>query len=133
MNADFLDITSRISEPPTWWDSYGTPRWGEFHPNMCPNIYADEVVLMEIECASCRKRFNVEMHHDMSAEIFRPITHQRLSKRPQSLHYGDPPRHNCSGGGETMNCDDRKIIEFWRKNQNYDWERVPALEVRLDE
>ena len=65
MKHTFDDIRSRISEPPSWFDSNGTPRYGEFTPNACPNIYADEVALVEIACQCCNEKFLVEIHHAM--------------------------------------------------------------------
>ena len=69
------------------------------------------------------------------------------------LHYGDPPRHdreklfrmieNIRGVsadkqgqgcvGETMNCEDVKILEFWHKSiETYEWERIGELEIELE-
>lgn len=41
MRASYSDITSRISEPPQWWDENGCPRYCEPHPTHRVNIYAD--------------------------------------------------------------------------------------------
>ena len=37
MKESYEDITSRIPESPSWYDQNGTPRYGEFSPERCPN------------------------------------------------------------------------------------------------
>lgn len=53
--------------------------------------------------------------------------------RAGTIHYGDPPRHDhhddCPAG-DTMNCIDLRVIEYWtRKNEARDWCRVAELEI----
>ncbi|MEA1904451.1 MAG: hypothetical protein U9M97_01030 [Candidatus Hadarchaeota archaeon] len=43
MQANYSDIIERIQEEPRWYDENGTPRYSEFHPKYCPNIYANQV------------------------------------------------------------------------------------------
>jgi len=31
-----------------------------------------------------------------------------------------------------MNCNDLRVIEFWQKNADFEWERVPELEMGLE-
>jgi hypothetical protein len=67
-----------------------------------------------------------------------------LSERVKdgSIHYGDPPRHGHGQGkiniggtcsGDTMNCWDLKVMEFWRRGDKkiHDWNRVAELEIDL--
>lgn len=123
MHENYDDIKSRITEEPTWYDSNGTPRYGPFSPKGCPNIYSDKVALLRIHCQACQKHFNVEMH----AGIW-----DRCSEhRPKTWHYGDPPRHECPGAGETMNCDDIAVLEFWCR-ENSEWIRKPEFEGLVD-
>jgi hypothetical protein len=49
----YEDIISRIAEPPRWYDEQGVPRYCDFAPNVIGNIYANECVLLEIECSGC--------------------------------------------------------------------------------
>lgn len=53
------------------------------------------------------------------------------------LHYGDPPRHSCGGAGETMNVDDLRIVEFWKRSRKgkkkFLLTRRRRLEVVLEE
>ena len=123
MHSNYEDILSRIQENPTWFDQNGTPRYGPFRREMCPNIYSNQVVLLLIACQSCGERFKVEMHSD----FFSPI------RNPKKLHYGDPPVHDCAGGGYTMNCDDLAVIEVWCREGVGDWVRRLDLEGLIDE
>jgi hypothetical protein len=123
MHSNYEDIRSRIGEDPTWYDANGTPRYGPFTPEMCPNIYSNEVVLLRIACQYCRAFFDVEMHSD----FFSPIKH------PKKLHYGDPPVHECAGGGDTMNCDDIAVLEVWHREGIGDWLRRPDFEGLMDD
>lgn len=148
----YNDIRSRISEPPKWWDEEGVPRYVDFAPDEVANIYAQEVALVDIACQSCGTRFkvafswaNIEWHNGA------PELHKRLTpEHIVNLHYGDPPNVGCCPAGATMNCDDLRVLEFWRKGGEeftkpdpknpklriclpgyFDWRRVPELEVLL--
>ena len=123
MHSNYEDILSRIPEKPIWYDANGVPRYAPFEPEMCPNSYSNQVVLLLIACQSCGERFKVEMHSD----FFSPI------RNPQKLHYGDPPRHGCSGGGDTMNCTDIAVLEVWCREDVGDWVRRLDLEGLIDE
>jgi hypothetical protein len=120
VNHHFSDITSRIVEDPSWWDSNGTPRYGKFRPNRCPDIYSDIVVLLRIACQSCGREFDVEMHAVLWGEQF----------NPKKLHYGDPPSHDCVG--DTMNCDDLAVVEVWHRDSCEDFVRLPEHEGLME-
>lgn len=120
MNYTYDDIRSRIEEKPTWYDMHGVPRYGEFEPRQCPNIYASEVVLLCIACQDCGEQFDVEMHGDVFWHI----------KHPAKLHYGDPPAHGCVG--DTMNCEDLAVLQVWQREGFGDWQRRPELEGFID-
>jgi len=123
MHGDYEDIKSRIAGEPSWHDQNGTPRYGEFIPQRCPNIYAPVVCLFKIACQDCGEEFLVEMHADI-------WTH-RLSQPPAKWHYGDPPIHGCVG--DTMNCEDLEVLEVWeRMDALGDWNRRPEFEGRID-
>lgn len=139
MLADYMDIRKRINEPPQWFDCHGVPRYDEFHPDLSPNIYANEVILLEIECQECRKRLFVELHWTNwnYRESFKEFFEKR--KRGITVHgirYGDPPRHGCVG--DTMQSISIAVRQFWSKNtgtrlKDCDWDRVAEYEQRLDE
>ena len=142
MKSNYADIRARIDEEPTWWDENGCPRYGKFHPNLSPNIYAHEVMLLEIACQECGRRFLVEMStrpwFDTSFRAQITACQERRARGDNHLgtpvHYGDPPRHDgdkCAAG-HTMNCYDLRIVEFWVKKRR-DWMRCPEFEVELEE
>lgn len=117
MKAYYQDILLRISEEPKWYDQNGVPRFDEFHPKYCPNIYTRQVFLLNIACQACSKEFRVEMHSNW----WEPIEY------PRELHYGDPPIHSCVG--DSMNCEDLEILEAWSHPHGLsDWKRITEQE-----
>lgn len=165
MKPTYSDIVTRIEEDPTWFDENGAPRYGKFTPDQMSNIYADEVVLLEIACQSCRKRFLVEMNFSRSHAMMQ-VARQAIDAKLDAndlfdkiksfsdevkswseqlklveskehlyvpLHYGDPPNHGCTG--DTMNCYDLKIVEFWVRDFESEstWLRRGDLEVALED
>lgn len=125
MNADYEDITSRIEEKPQWWDANGVPRYGEFEPDMCPDIYSAHIALLRITCQACGKPFDVEMHLDVIASLKKEFA-------PTAWHYGDPPRHGCVG--DTMNCMDIECLQAWVRDggeYKFDWARHHDLEGKM--
>lgn len=139
MLARYEDIRKRIKEEPKWFDSNGVPRYDDFHPDLSPNIYAEEVCLLKIKCQECQQEFLVEMNWSRMElvinEYSRPLSERIKDK---SIHYGDPPRHreedsNCSAG-DTMNCDDVEVVQFWKQEGKFlDWKRKKKLEIKLGE
>jgi len=122
MHNSYSDIRSLTKKEPLWWDENGVPRYAKHHPSLCPDIYADKVILMEIACQSCKKHFFVQM----SSSFF-----QKTRLQGKGLpHYGDPPNISCCAGGATMNCDDLRIVEYWdrRDNQLNKWKRCSEKE-----
>ncbi len=145
MNESYRDIRSRIAEPPDWWDEHAVPRYGAFSPQHIADIYADECALVLIACQSCGASFPVAMSSGtstatlMAARREGPITAEALRRYSVSagiergdIHYGDPPNIECCPGGPTMNCDDLRVLQFWRR-ENGDWHRVVELERVLPE
>jgi len=147
MLESYLDITTRINEEPKWHDSNGVPRYDKFHPNYCPDIYADEVILLKIACQGCGMKFLVEMHFNKLWAIIQGRKSESFSERIKKwnkqnrkewppIHYGDPPRHDCIG--DTMNVYDLRIIEFWHrprheKDKNWErWKRDSQYEIELE-
>ena len=118
MHQPYDDITSRIKESVSWYDQNGTPRYGKFTPEACPNIYSNQVVLLRIACQRCGYEFLVEMHAGFFEEL-----------HPKKLHYGDPPFHSCIG--DTMNCEEMKVVEVWYRD-GFEWKRKSELEGLID-
>lgn len=126
MHNDYSDIRKRIPEPPKWFDSNGVPRYDEFRPEDVPSIYAGEACLMEIACQACGERIMVGMErhrYDGGKTLAEAITEN-------FIHYGDPPIHGDGCSGNTMNCEDLRVVQYWRR-KDFDWERDPTLEVEL--
>ena len=126
MHENYTDIRERIAEEPTWYDQNGTPRYGLFHPDMCPNIYADECVLLRIACQYCAEEFDVQMSGGVLNHI----------ENPKKLHYGDPPIHENNHGewcaaGATMNCEDISVLQVWLRPDFGTWTRHPELEGEI--
>lgn len=128
MTGNYSDITKRIEQKPKWWDEDGVPRYAKFHPKWCPDIHAKELILYVIACQDCKKQFRVQESWSSGDDI------ERLSLRTtgtMEIHYGDPPAHGCVG--DTMNCFDIKILEFWQRSGRFEieWARIKSLEVAL--
>jgi len=128
MKGSYEDIRKRIKEEPKWYDMNGVPRYCDFSPSESPNIYADEVALVEIECQGCGKKFLVELNWDEMCDV------DSLSKRLKkgTLGYGDPPNHGCVG--DTMSSYLIKVVQFWKRDtKEMEWVRVKELEGKVEE
>lgn len=133
MNQAYEDIKSRIKEVPQWYDDNGTPRYCKFHPDMLPDIYASESILLKIECQYCRKKFLVAMGWSKQDEFFgKKMGFSEMLRIKHIPGYGDPPIHGCIGDTETS--DTLKIVEFWKKNfnTNYEWTRIKENEIEFE-
>ncbi len=140
MNHHYSDIRDLIHKSPRWWDEQAVPRYCPFAPDQLANIYADECVLLLISCQNCEREFQVGMsssRSDVMREFWlqkEEVTEQRarqhsLTGQVESgvIHYGDPPNIECCPSGPSMNCNDLRVLEFWRRDRG-DWVRVPELE-----
>ncbi len=154
MHAGYEDILQAAAgKVPLWWDGNGVPRFSPHRPDLAPDIYAEEVVLLRIACQRCLHEQLVQMTWSpMDAVRWRireewaalrkgeqPVASAVLrtladSVRDGTIHYGDPPHHDDQGefchAGCTMNVWDLKVEEFWQRKQ-WDFERVPDLEIVL--
>jgi len=141
MHAYYEDIRRKIAEEPKWYDCHGVPRYDVFNPRLSPNIYAEEIILLEISCQDCRQKFLVEMNwsvmemvYNRHTESFSTIMRQWMDDKDRHehwppFHYGDPPAHGCVG--DTMNCFDLRIVEFWVKD-GFNKVRKTEWEVELE-
>lgn len=129
MKPKYNDILSRISSVPLWYDNNGGPRFDTFRPDLCSNIYADEIILLKIQCQDCHEIFLVEIHNSKSNSSqsleYQVIHYKSYIINP--IHYGDPPNHNdCIGN--TMNAESLQIVEFWKRDR-CDWVRNSEFEI----
>lgn len=150
MHANYIDIVSRIAEPPSWWDENAVPRYCSFAPEHSASIYIGEIALVEIRCQACKRQFFVAV----SAVNFSESSIADATKN-QTLHYGDPPAHRghkgveC-GAGDSMNSIPRRIVEYWHRHdprylvedpetkfrritdrEYFKWKRDAAFEVSI--
>lgn len=140
MNHHYNDIRVHIATPPDWFDENAVPRWGAFSPQNTANIYADEAVLLKIRCQNCGRPFLVCMSSSESQRLMASVRALESGLAPsladevraKSIEYGDPPNIECCPSGPTMNSEPDRVVEFWRRNAQHDWERVPELEVDVE-
>jgi len=142
MLPDYRDIRSRIKEEPIWYDDNGVPRYDKFSPDLVSSIYAQEALLVKIKCQDCHSVFFVGVCYSDMEKIFNRhaasyeehikdyLNAKDKNKRYFPFHYGDPPAHGCVG--DTMNCEDIQIIEFWKK-EKFVWKRKPEYEIKAEE
>lgn len=133
MNHHYNDITGRIPERPRWWDENAVPRYCDFSPDETANIYARQVALVEIACQSCGALFLVAFSQSYAFDMRSGKKVPTLAEQAKAgtLHYGDPPNYGCCASGPTMNSDPQRVVEFWQKDDRFEWQRVPELEVPL--
>lgn len=135
MIRDYADIVKRLGVP-LWYDEHGVPRYDPFSPDML-DIYAEQAVLQEIACQECGQRFQVALCFNRM-DVIQTLGGQLPVPSPDApghYHWGDPPQHgkgaqdrDC-GAGDTMNCWDLRIIEFWQRSLGDKWTRMPAHEI----
>lgn len=143
MNRSYADITSRLGEP-LWWDGHAVPRYEAFKPEMC-GVYDRYIAYLEIACQACVRRFHVAVCVDGMFPVWHPsevqwgpggngwsLTADNMPHREDAgiWHYGDPPRHGCIG--DTMNCIDLRIVEFWERTR-FDWVRRSEYEIEFEQ
>jgi len=131
MHHHYDDIRSRIAEAPRWFDEHAVPRYCEFSPKACANIYAEEVMLLLIACQSCGRRFEVCMSTGMRRT--NPANAVWSIARSGTIHYGDPPNVRCCPAGPTMNSEPIAVLQFWQRGGGtaFEWRRVAELERTL--
>lgn len=137
MHTDYRDIRTKAGGGVQWYDEHAVPRYDAFHPQACANVYADEVVLMEVRCQGCSKSFAVCMSKRRGD--VGPTLAEQISDK--SIHYGDPPNIGCCPAGPTMNSVPIKVLQYWRRNTSEAMDpgwaakdaRKPAMEISLEE
>lgn len=160
MHQHYSDLLDLAGLEPAWWQAQGVPRFCEFSPEEAPDIYADEVALVEIACQSCDTRFHVCFTSSATScvkeamfgaktkeEILEQVDNFRVSSmiRNGTLRYGDPPNIACCPAGPSMTSEPVAVLEYWSRNEKSyvkdgiitdlaayrTWKRDPSLEVKL--
>lgn len=119
MKSSYHDILSRISEPPSWFDKHGVPRYEAFSPEAVADVYTREIALFEVRCQACGRVFKVSRSgrtigdpHSLTSSI-----------DARRLCYGDPPAVGCCPTGAVMNSVPVRVLELWRRRGIEKWER----------
>ena len=133
MHAFYEDIFLLTTQKPVWFDENAVPRFCDFEPGRVANIYADEVVLAEIACQNCERKFKVAFSFNKFWSVKSQSKSIQEEIEARSLHYGDPPNVGCCGSGPTMNSEMIQVVEYWWRNEKFEWVRKPELEVVFDE
>lgn len=128
MHHHYSDITDKLGIP-QWYDEHAVPRYCVFGPDEVANIYASQIALLEIHCQECGTPFLVAMSWDPFRYVNRPSLKEEITDK--SVHWGDPPNIGCCCAGATMNCIDKRVLEFWERSR-FEWHRVRELEINLD-
>jgi len=129
MNHHYADIRDKLGVP-LWWDEHAVPRYCEFSPDVNANIYATEVVLLEIRCQDCGERFRVAMSWDVWDRVQGYPTLAEQIKNGE-IHYGDPPNVGCCPAGPTMNSIPLRVLEYWEREPLDEWHRFAEYEVEI--
>lgn len=119
MKPAYKDILALTDRSPIWWDENGVPRYAPFHPSML-GVYDQFAILAEIACQSCPALLLVGKGSTC-------LETQALPELVAGFIYGDPPRHNCPGAGETMSSEEVRVVEAWEK-ERFEWVRRPEME-----
>jgi hypothetical protein len=133
MFGHYSDITERIAETPMSWDENGVPRCLEFAPRSTANIYAVEVVLLDIACSMSLRRFQVAISGQGGAHRDENGVSVAGQIRSGDIDYCDPPNYgNCPDGAAT-GCFNLAVLQFWCRDFLRDGERNASLEIVLPE
>ena len=134
MLPSYADIRALTDQAPIWFDERGVPRYAPFHPSLL-GVYDRYAVLAEIECQSCGERLLVGVgrpeHLFCRTNGKTEIVVQSLDWLAKDFVFGDPPRHDCPGAGESMSCIERRIVEAWER-VGLTWGRLSEYEIALD-
>ena len=120
MKQEYKDIRDKLGYP-VWWDECGAPRYCKVGPSLVNDIYADEVVFLEVRCQRCGHVFVVarslnflEKHQQGKGFV------DRL-EADEEIPYGDPPNIGCCYAGPTMQSISVRVISCWTKGHHHEW------------
>jgi len=131
MLPDYSDIRALTDRQAEWYDTNGVPRYAPFAPRLL-GVYDVMALLAEVECQSCHKMLLVGDGQGsygfvgVGSENITVVVN-KIDAFVSDWSFGDPPRHDCPGAGETMTCESTNIVEVWQR-VHLDWTRRPDLE-----
>lgn len=128
MHYPLMDITDRISEPPTWWLN-GIPRYCEYAPDRA--TFARTNMLVRVCCQQCRRAFAVAIGTQaiLLQNVVEPVLGYPFdSKTGETISeaHDDPPLHLRDDG---FNCPGNPMIAEWIAILQV-WERSGGESIR---
>ncbi len=128
----YKDIRNRLGAP-LWHDSYGVPRYDEFHPKLL-GIYDKYAVLFLVQCQTCHQLFPCAF--GMPGYHFVNDKFDIIDNVDDFLKYvtwGDAPYHEeeqqCSG--TTMSTSIVKLLSVWSQESGK-WESLEITQAMTD-
>jgi hypothetical protein len=128
MHYPLMDITNRISEPPTWWLD-GIPRYCEYDPDKA--TFTRTNILVRVCCQQCRRAFDVAIGTQaiLLQNVVEPVLGYPFdSKTGETISeaHDDPPFHL---GDDGFNCPGNPMIAEWIAILQV-WERSGGKSIR---
>lgn len=133
MNHYYADILERIPEPPQWWDEKAVPRFCAFHPSHVADFYADEAALLLIRCRDCETTFKVAMSRGTMDRHLHHMPFLANDIKERRITYGDPPNARCCDSARIVQARMLRVVEYWQRNHNFEWNRVDEYEIDLSD
>lgn len=124
MKRAYDDLLSLTGRKPSFFQAEGVPRWADFQPGDSTSPYAVDCAIVEIACQLCDMRFHVLME---STSRDRTTVEEQI--RTSTLAYRDPPNVGCCPGGPSTTSETVRVIEYWRRQRTFTWERDGTLET----
>jgi len=124
MNRPYDDLLALSDRKPSFFQQGGIPRWAPFQAGYSTSPYTVDCAIAEIACQLCDTRFHVLME---SGSRDKETILQRI--RAKNLQYLDPPNVGCCRGGPSMTAETIRVLEYWAREETFQWKRDPEAEV----
>lgn len=132
MLPNYQDVIEAAGRPPLWFTEAGVPRYADYHPTLL-GVYDEVAGLFLVACQYCQERFEVGAgtpRRSVARIMASDFEEVSLQKFLADWTCGDPPRHACPGGGETMSAVELGVLQAWER-VGMAWVRQPLLERAL--
>lgn len=122
-------IEAAAPRKPLWWDMNGVPRFAPFRPQLL-GVYDTFAILVAVRCSDphCQAGMLVGCGSQSTTVTASGVEQHTLESMVAGFVYGDAPRHDCTGWGETSAVDELVVIEAWERHDT-EWVRRAGLEV----
>lgn len=124
MDRHYEDLLGLTDQKPSFFQQGGVPRWTPFQAGDSTSPYTVDCAIVEIACQMCDTRFHVLME---SGSRDRETILQRIQAK--NLQYLDPPNVGCCRGGPSTTSETVRVIEYWARQETFQWKRDPQAEV----